>query len=110
MNPLALEQFGFKEGQLSSMYTCDRFWTCTVKDSVGRRFPITVRWWNFRKYGADHEGWDAEAQMKHRICGRENWLNIVLHSVEGMSPEDIVDYFTSVWQDLSADYVHKWEE
>lgn len=110
MNPLALEQFGFTEGRLSPMYTCDRFWTYTVKDNVGRRFPITVRWWNHRKYGGDHEGWDAEAQMKLRVYGRENWVNIVLHTVEGMSPEDIVDYFTSAWQDLSADYVRKWEE
>lgn len=110
MNPLALEQFGFRERKPSAIDNCDRLWGYTVKDQIGRRFPITVRLWDFRKYNADRLGWDAVAHMKVRINGRENFIELLLTSVEGMSPEEIVDYYTSAWQDLMADYTRRWGE
>jgi len=110
MSPMALEEAGFKEFPVPPMWNCTRLWGYARKDARGRQFNINVRYYDLRKYHYNAESWDAISQFWFRINDRECTTNVELMDIEGMSPEDIIDWFHSVWQDMGAHYEKKWGE
>jgi hypothetical protein len=104
--------FGFKEYRPNREWDkCDRCFQYRRTDERGIRFFVQVEFWEHSKYSnAEREcpdGWSADAQFNAR--SDLPTFNVDLLSVAHMRPQEIVDWFESVWLRLSCAYYDEFD-
>lgn len=100
-----LMNHGFREYPCGKFDKCDRQFQSTVRDSVGKKLFVNVRYWDRRRYGGGQpEGWDAWSQFTD-ITG--NTFNVGLLSCVNMTPPEVVAWFTRAWEAMGCRYYEK---
>ena len=106
----SLLEFGFKEYPVSKHLhdEHEKQYCYMVKDEIGKKFQIVVRFWQHSKYSTpDHlilDGWDARCQFN---TYNDDTFDVI-KSVAHQSPQEIVDWFENVHEKLEAAYYKLW--
>lgn len=103
-----LIDYGFKEYPKNSHDNFDRVWQYCVKDKIGKKFFVNVRFWEFSKYTKpDHivyDSFDATCQFDGSKCFD---VSII---VSDMKPYQIIDWFDRIFYSMNCIYYECYDE
>ena len=87
----------------------DMLYSKRVTDEVGIRYAVHVRLWDFRKYGAGEDGWDAEVISND---GADWWVGPLWlkTSCRDKSVAEVERWADQLWTRLALNYYERWEE
>ena len=106
MNEQALLDYGFYKYEPNCIDKFTTGYSYWVKGSYGKKFCVHVRFWDFKQYGADHDGWDCIAYFEQndgtnfrveRSCRDEDVKSLVdwyfnIYLLLECKPEENNDY------------------
>ena len=105
-----IEKFGFKEFKILKHEKYDRVWAKWIKDDVGKKFNVVIKFWQFSKYSTDErpveDSFSASCQFD--IRGKKTF-DVDLH-VRDMNPQEIVDWFDNMFHKMECAYYEKYED
>lgn len=106
----SLVSFGFKEYKTNNFDKHDRVFSYCLSDKIGKKFYISVRFWEMSKYSDANrtidDAFDAICQFD--VNGKRTFD--VTTKVTDMSPQQIVDWFNNVFISLKCEYYELYEE
>ena len=110
MNKDELIAAGFEKYEPRS--TLDRFdalYSMRVKDEFGIRYAVHIRFWSFRQYGAEHDGWDVELVSNDGAewWGGPLWLKT---SCADRSVAEVMEWADQMWNRLALKHYERWDD
>jgi hypothetical protein len=105
-----IENFGFQKGRVLSHDNFDQCWYYMLRDEVGKKFQVVIKFWKFSKYSTAErkvdDSFSAECQFDMR---GPKTFNVDLN-VNNMSPQEIVNWFDNMFQKMNCTYYQKYED
>lgn len=105
-----LEEFGFKQWKLQPHDNHDRSFFYTIRDSVGQKLTIHVKFWAFSRYDRPdnpaNDSFSAECQYDiHKEGGKV--FNVSLN-VNDMTPAEVLEWFSVLFERMGCEYYERY--
>lgn len=99
-----LVSYGFREWPIGQHDKHDRHWQYCVRDRLGKKLYVQVRFWQFSKYSRpDYEAKDSfDAYCQFDMNGPKTF-NVDI-SVNDMTPQQVIDWFENMHVRMNCTY------
>lgn len=105
-----ITKFGFKEGRILPHDQFDRCWHFMLRDEIGKKFQVTIKFWKFSKYSTPQneviDSFSAECQFD---MNGPRTFDVDI-SVKDMTPQEIVDWFNNMFEKMGCTYYERYDE
>ena len=107
MDAESLTAAGFREYERKLHDAYDRVWYRTEKDDGGKRYMVEVRFWDFARYGAHADGWDAVVYLgQPAFCPTQVRVEVPCRD---LTPEQLLRTADSICTRLGCDHLERSE-